>query len=345
MRLLVALLITSLLFSPVAAAAAARVALVIGNGAYRHVPELPNARNDGRLMATTLRELGFEVLEGIDADMDRTGELVRQFARHIEAAEVALFYYAGHGLQVNGENYLVPVDARLERPADLEWETLPASRILSQLDSRERTNVVILDACRNNPFAQRLARGATRGVRVGSGLADMRGGLGTLIAFATEPNAVALDGDGSNSPFTAALARYMREPGLEIRQLMTLVRRDVVQATDGEQVPWDHSSLLGDFYFLPPDDAAPPSVKRPIAREEKGSPERSSKLSPAPPPPIAAPATAIPPVAGPPPAAAAAELPAHTIVQCRSPKDPAWVQFRLITYAQCRTIGGSWTLP
>lgn len=322
-----------------AAWAGERVALVIGNGGYRHVPELPNARNDGRLVAAALKDLGFEVLEGIDVDMERTGELVRRFARRIDGAEVALFYYAGHGLQVNGENYLVPVDARLERPEDLDWETLPASRVVSLLDSRERTNIVILDACRNNPFARRLARGATRGIRVASGLADMRGGLGTLIAFATEPNDVALDGDGANSPFTEALVRHMREPGFEIRQLMTLVRRDVVQATDGEQVPWDHSSLLGDFYFLPPDDALPASRPQTVARREPPAAANTTvrDADPVAPP---APAVAARPVASP-----ASEPPPHTIVQCRGPKDPVWVQFRLVTYAQCRAIGGSWTLP
>jgi len=324
-----------------AALAGGRVALVVGNGAYRHVPELPNARNDGKAMAATLRELGFEVLEGIDVDMRQTAELVRRFTRRIDDAEVALFYYAGHGLQVDGENYLVPVDAKLERPEDLEWETLPASRVVSLLDSRERTNIVILDACRNNPFARRLARGATRSVRVGSGLADMRGGLGTFIAFATAPNDVALDGDGANSPFTAALVRRMREPGLEIRQIMTLVRRDVVQATDGDQVPWDHSSLLGDFYFVPPEDSPPRSEPAVAARRQEPSAERGEARRDRPAD-VAAAQPAKVPAASP---ASAPELPPHTIVQCRGPTDPMWVQFRLVTYAQCRAIGGSWTLP
>lgn len=232
--------------------AAERVALVVGNGAYRTVPALANAANDGRAVAATLRELSFEVFEGIDLDAASTTALLRDFARALDGAAVALFYYAGHGMQVGGENYLVPVDARLEHESDLDFETLKVKQVLSLLESSDRTSIVVLDACRDNPFAQQLARKITRSRSVSSGLAAIRSGVGTLIAYATEPENVALDGTGPNSPFTTALLKYLRTPGLEIRQLMTRVRQDVIAATDRAQVPWDHSSLVGDFYFVPP---------------------------------------------------------------------------------------------
>ncbi len=368
----------ALLLTAYPAAAAGRVALVFGNGRYEHAPDLPNARNDGAAVAKALRELGFEVLEGIDADMAKTAQLVKRFARRAESADVALFYYAGHGMQVNGENYLVPVDAKLEKPSDLEWETLPASRILSVLEEGDRTNIIILDACRNNPFKKRLQRGTSRSIRVGDGLATMRGGLGTLIAFATAPDDVALDGDGSNSPFTSAFLRHVKERGLEIRQLMTRIRQDVVRETDGQQVPWDHSSLLGDFYFLPPEPASQPGTRKERAPEvaslgsstsgvgrtaetsegrhsdaaAAGGSQQSASLPKAPtlvvpPRPVTRkrePEEAENAVA----TVAASDQPTpapHTIVQCRGPHDPSWVAYRLITYAQCEALGGSWSLP
>jgi peptidoglycan hydrolase-like protein with peptidoglycan-binding domain len=248
--LLAALLVLLMLTSAVRAAE--RVALVVGNGAYRTVPALANAANDGRAVAAALRELGFEVFEGIDLDAASTTALLRDFARALDGAAVGLFYYAGHGMQVGGENYLVPVDARLEHESDLNFETLKVKQVLSLLESSDRTSIVVLDACRDNPFAQQLARKITRSRSVSSGLAAIRSGVGTLIAYATEPENVALDGTGPNSPFTTALLKYLRTPGLEVRQLMTRVRQDVIAATDRAQVPWDHSSLVGDFYFVPP---------------------------------------------------------------------------------------------
>ena len=261
--LLLAVLVT---LAPLAGAvgAAERVALVVGNGAYRSVPALANAANDGRAVAASLRELGFEVFEGIDLDAAATTALLRDFARALDQATTGLFYYAGHGMQVGGENYLVPVDARLEHESDLDFETLKVKQVLALLERTDRTSIVILDACRDNPFAQQLARKITRSRSVSSGLAAIRSGVGTLIAYATEPENVALDGSGPNSPFTTALLRYLRTPGLEVQQLMTRVRQDVIAATDRAQVPWDHSSLVGDFYFVPP-AAAPAEPTSPPA--------------------------------------------------------------------------------
>ena len=235
-------------------ATASRVALVIGNGAYTDTSALPNASNDGRAMAERLRGLGFEVFEGIDQNRGQMQSLIAHFSRALRDAEVGLFFYAGHGMQVEGENHLVPVNAVIKDDADLPFQTIPVDIILRQMERAVPTRLVFLDACRDNPLARSLARslgGTSRSVSVDQGLAQMQAGIGTLIAYATEPDAVALDGEGSNSPFTTALLKHLDTPGLEVRTLLTRVRQDVLNATDNKQVPWDHSSLTGEFYFLP----------------------------------------------------------------------------------------------
>lgn len=240
-----------------AALAGAKIALVIGNSAYQNATPLINADKDGRAMAAKLRGLGFEVLEGIDQTHDQMVSTIRQMARRLPGVKEAVFFYAGHGMQVAGENYLVPIDANLEQEADLAFETIKVQTVLEIMESEQRTNIVFLDACRNNPMAQTLARSLsrTRSAAFGKGLAQLDAGLGTLITYSTQPNNVALDGDPSaaNSPFTTALLNHIGTPGLEIRQALTRVRQEVVDATNGQQVPWDHSSLLGDFYFGPED--------------------------------------------------------------------------------------------
>ena len=240
--------------------AAERVALILGNGAYRHAPPLANAPADASSIAKVLERLGFKVFPGIDLDRAATDSLIHSFARELDDAKVALFFYSGHGLQVAGANYLVPVDAQLEHEADLEFETVPLQRIMNQLERTDRTSIVILDACRDNPFLRRVASrsAATRG-----GLAPLQGGVGTLIAYATAPDTVALDGKGDHSPFTASLLAHIETPGLEIGQLLKKVRADVIGATDRAQVPWDHSSLVGDFYFVAP--TAPQAPVAPLA--------------------------------------------------------------------------------
>ena len=240
--------------------AAERVALILGNGAYRHAPPLANAPADASSIAEVLERLGFKVFPGIDLDRAATDSLIHSFARELDDAKVALFFYSGHGLQVAGANYLVPVDAQLEHEADLEFETVPLQRIMNQLERTDRTSIVILDACRDNPFLRRVASrsAATRG-----GLAPLQGGVGTLIAYATAPDTVALDGKGDHSPFTASLLAHIETPGLEIGQLLKKVRADVIGATDRAQVPWDHSSLVGDFYFVAP--TAPQAPVAPLA--------------------------------------------------------------------------------
>ncbi|MGE0210247.1 MAG: caspase family protein [Parvibaculaceae bacterium] len=233
------------------AAAADRVALVIGNSAYSSVPSLKNPRNDAEAVSRALERLGFKVIEGTDVDQIGLKKVVREFTREVDSATVALFFYAGHGLQVNGRNYLVPVDASLQREADIDFETMDLDFVLKQLERKDRTNIVFLDACRNNPLSTKLAAGmGQRSVFVGRGLARVDTGVGTFIGYATQPDAVALDGAGSNSPFTEALLKYIETPGLDIELLMRRVREDVIEATSGAQVPWSNSSLVGDRVVL-----------------------------------------------------------------------------------------------
>ncbi len=273
---LIATLAGSALLAP-AHAAADRVALVIGNGAYRSVAPLPNPSNDAADIAQALRAIGFDVVEGRDLERRAMEDTIREFGRKLDRANVALFFYAGHGLQVAGRNYLVPIDAKLERPGDLNFETVEVGQVLAQMEAEKRTNLVFLDACRDNPLARSLARSlGTRSAAVGNGLASIQSAVGTMIAYATQPDNVALDGDGRNSPFTAAVLKHIATPGLEISSLMKRVRSDVVAATRDRQVPWDHSSLLGDVVLVPGDR----------------------------PPPAAAPATTAPAALAPPPAAA-----------------------------------------
>jgi hypothetical protein len=167
-------------------------------------------------------------------------------------ADVAVFFYAGHGLQVGGRNYLVPVDARLQSERDLDFDAVSLDFILKQveLDRDGKTSIVFLDACRDNPLSRNLARSmGTRSASVGQGLAQVQTGVGTFIAYSTQPGNVALDGTGRNSPFTGALVNGVTAPGRNLTSMMIQVRNQVLAATGGKQVPWDHSALTGDFYF------------------------------------------------------------------------------------------------
>ena len=238
-RLLLHLLLAVLLTLTLALASAAtaaegrRVALVVGNGAYAATAALPNPPNDARAVAAALRSLGFEVLEPTNLDHPAMRATLAGFAERLEGAEVGLFFYAGHGLQVAGENYLVPVDARLRREAQLAFEAVPVQAVLRVMEAEVPTRLVLLDACRDNPLARTLARsmGATRSAAVGQGLAQVQAALGTLVAYSTAPGEVALDGTGGHSPFTAALLEHVATPGLEVRQVLGRVRGSVYDAT------------------------------------------------------------------------------------------------------------------
>lgn len=223
-----------------------RVALVIGNAGYNHVPVLANPQNDAKDMAAKLRSLGFEVVEGYDLELAGIRESIGQFVSKMGGAKLALFFYAGHGLQVNGQNYLIPVDANLKTSLDLEFEAVPIDLVLSAMENLVETSILFLDACRDNPMARSLARSmGKRSSAIGRGLARLGAGSGTLISFATQPGNVALDGTGRNSPFTSALVRHLGNPGDSLADSMIRVRNTVIKMTGGKQVPWEHSSLTG----------------------------------------------------------------------------------------------------
>ncbi len=230
------------------AVAQKRVALVIGNSDYRLIPTLTNPKNDAVLMAATLQRLGFEVVLATDVDVRAMSKVVRKFGKKLRAAgkdAVGLFYYAGHGVSARGSNYLIPLGAEIETESDLELESMSASSILAQMvDANNSLNLVILDACRNNPY-----KGTVRSKT--SGLTRITTASGALIAFSAAPGQVAADGDGVNSPYTKALVTAMQAPGIAIEKVFKKVRVAVETKTGGQQSPWEESSLRGDFFFVP----------------------------------------------------------------------------------------------
>ena len=226
-----------------------RVALVIGNAAYRKDP-LTNPLNDARAMGDSLRQLGFKVIALENASQRQMHEAVRQFGDSLKGG-VGLFYYAGHGVQVKGRNYLVPVDADIGREDEVPYKAFDVGQVLDKLESAKNPlNIVILDACRNNPFARESRSGG------GSGLAQMDAPTGSIIAFATAPGAEAADGSTANGLYTGQLLRFMTTPGLKVEDVFKRTRVAVKQASAGRQIPWESTSLEGDFYFAPGSGAA-----------------------------------------------------------------------------------------
>jgi TPR repeat protein len=254
------LLLVAFIISATSTEAGTRLALVIGNGNYKNVPALENPANDAADLAKALRNVGFEVIEQQNASREAMTKALRDFSARLRGTEVALFFYAGHGLQMNGENYLLPVDADLQTPADVRFNTVDLANIQQEMESSGRTNIIILDACRNNPFADRLTQSGRAAPSRGLGRIDASG-EGSLIVYSTQPNNVALDGAGRNSPFTSALLKHVVTPGLEVRQMLSRVRGDVLAATERRQTPWDSSSLTGDVYLA---GAPQPVVAAPL---------------------------------------------------------------------------------
>jgi hypothetical protein len=247
-----------------AALAERRVALIIGNSAYSGVPALANPANDADDMEVRLRGLGFDVRSGTNLDVAGFDQAVREFARALEGADVALFYYAGHGIQANGENYLLPVDARFDDLSGLKRQAVALADVMEEMQSRARTALVFIDACRDNPLADRM-RAKTRAVSRGLARVDVTAN-NTLVVFATAPGKVAADGEGRNSPFTKALLDHVDAPGVEVESLMKRVSAAVITATKGEQEPERLSRLTSEFYFAPGGGAAaisPPPVSQP----------------------------------------------------------------------------------
>jgi len=255
-----------------AAASGKRIALVIGNGKYPTAP-LKNPGNDARAMAKSLKELGFEVTLRENAGQRDMAAAVRQFGSSITPGAIALFYFAGHGMQVKGRNYLVPVDADIQIEDEVPYSTIDVSLVLDKLEvGKSAVNIVILDACRNNPFARRFRSSST-------GLAQMDAPIGTLIAFATAPGSVAQDGTGENGIYTKHLLESITMPGLPVEQMFKRVRIGVAKDTNEAQVPWESSSMKGDFTFreAPPQQAA--SQDKLIEEAVRAAAERAATLT------------------------------------------------------------------
>ncbi|MDP2809597.1 MAG: caspase family protein [Rhodocyclaceae bacterium] len=225
-----------------------KVALVIGNAAYKGSP-LVNPVNDARDISARLTKLGFDVILKTDVGQREMSRAVTQFGQRLKEGSTALVYYAGHGIQSRGRNFLVPVDAEIAQESSIRSEAIDMDQILEQLQPA-RVSVVILDACRNNPFERRFRSGA------GGGLAQMDAPKGTLIAYATAPGKVALDGDGRNGLYTAELLKALNDPDRRVEDVFKQVRNNVARQTDDRQIPWESSSLTGDLYFARPTGGA-----------------------------------------------------------------------------------------
>lgn len=240
-----------------------RVALVIGNAGYKTMP-LSNPINDARAVADTLNKLGFKVISVNNASQKQMFEAVRQFGDGLKGG-VGLFYYAGHGVQVKGRNFLIPVDAAIEREDEVPYKAFDVGLVLEKMEgAKNPLNIVILDACRNNPFV--------RGSRsAGGGLAQMDAPTGSIVAFATAPGAEAADGSGANGLYTSYLLKYMSTPGLKVEDVFKRTRVAVKQDSAGRQIPWESTSLEGDFYFMPPAGGA-------AALQAGGAPAVESEL-------------------------------------------------------------------
>jgi uncharacterized caspase-like protein len=250
------------------AQAAGRVALVIANSAYAHAPRLPNPPNDARAIAAALRGVGFATTEKADLSKRDLEAALKVFAASARGADVAVIYYAGHGMEQAGLNYVVPVDATLASDQDVDFDAVPLDLLLRSVEGAGRLKLVILDACRNNPFLTTMARsGGTRAI--GRGLARVEPQGDTLVAYAAREGSTADDGDGRDSPFTRALTQRLGTPGLEIRLLFGQVRDDVLKATDRRQEPAIYGSLGGEpFYFVPPSATA--ALATPAAAPAEG---------------------------------------------------------------------------
>jgi Caspase domain len=228
-----------------------RVALVIGNGKYEHVPTLPNATNDAEALAKALKETGFQsVTLKTNLTRDQMNSTLAEFSKVADTADWAAVYYSGHGIESRGANYMIPVDAELKVDRDVDLETVDISKVLSTIEGARRLRLVILDACRDNPFLGQMKRTvATRSIT--RGLGPMEPDAGVLIVFSAKNGETALDGDGQNSPFATALINRIQTPNLELRRLFDLVRDDVLATTGRRQQPFSYGSLSGseDFFF------------------------------------------------------------------------------------------------
>jgi tetratricopeptide (TPR) repeat protein len=255
--------------APAQAAQGRRIALVIGNSAYKSVPALTNPQKDATAIATSLRNIGFEnVTLALDVTREQLIDALRAFADQSEKADWAMVYYAGHGIEVNGQNYLIPADAKLATDRDVQFEAIPLDQVMASLEGAKKLKLVLLDACRDNPFAPQMRRtaapapaavaetstagGVVSSRSIGRGLGEVKVQGASLVVFAAKHGETALDGEGGNSPFAVAMIQRIATPGVEINKIFRLVRDDVMEATAGRQEPYTYGSLPGkeDFFFV-----------------------------------------------------------------------------------------------
>ena len=247
-----------------------RVALVLGNAAYQNVAKLPNPVNDGAVIAATLRNAGFDVVDSRqDLPAAETRRTLRDFADRARDADIAVVYYAGHGIEVDGANYLIPVDAKLERDTDVYDEALSLDRVLLAIEPAKKLRLVILDACRDNPFSKNMKR-TVASRAIGQGLAKVEpNSPNMLIAYSAKAGSTAADGDGKNSPFTVALSKHLTTPGLDVRRAFGFVRDEVLKTTSNRQEPFVYGSLGGEDVPLVPGPArAAPAASAPSPQAE-----------------------------------------------------------------------------
>jgi uncharacterized caspase-like protein len=235
---------------PAITPAGRRVALVIGNSGYRHTGALVSPRNDATDMAAALRTQGFHVIDGYDLDRVGIERNLREFAKASSGAEVGLFFYAGHAIQVSGLNFMVPVDARLEASSAVDSELVRLDVVQRLMEQSAQSNILFIDASRDNPLARNLARAlGTNSVNIGRGLAKVEAEVGTLISFSQQPGNVAPDGNGRNSPFSSAFVRRLSSSNDDLQTILIDVRKEVIEETQRRQVTWDNSALTGRVYF------------------------------------------------------------------------------------------------
>lgn len=247
-----------------------RLALVIGNGSYEESP-LANPINDARAMAKTLAELGFEVINRENASMTLMMESIQEFGKKLRKGGTGLFYFAGHGIQSNGENYLIPVRSGIEFEEHLRYKAVNLGEVLAEMEiAKNNLNIVIVDACRNNPFKRSFRS-------ISQGLAYVNAPAGTLVAYATAPGSVARDGDRKNGVYTEELVRNMLVPGLRIEDVFKRTRKSLQLKTNNQQIPWESSSLVGDFFFIPP---ARPEIVQSDGLQSAQSPSKGSLVNP-----------------------------------------------------------------
>jgi hypothetical protein len=255
---------------------------VVGNAHYQFTTRLRNPKNDAEDLGDVFEQLGYDVIRGFDLARPGMERVLKEFSIALRDADAGVFFYAGHGIQSSGRNYLIPVDAKLADASSLDFETVPLDLVQKAMERQTRTNIIFLDACRDNPLARNLAKTmGTRSAAIGRGLARVESGVGTLIAFSTHPEGVADDGDGRNSPFTQSLITRIKSQAVkdDLSTILIGVRNDVVTATYEKQVPWEHSNLRARFFFGPPPAVvAAPLTKKGQIKVETTQPKKTEPL-------------------------------------------------------------------